>query len=392
MVHIGHGSQYLSGSSQRVDQYNPLPFPSIDTIFEASSSLYPSSTPTNVKKVIRLDNGDIESSFKKVGSQIVPVPGYTGPVQIYKDLFSNLSGGAPVEVDPSLKLKKSILNKVFLSFSSVRSSRRISSEDKLRLDEHMGLISDLEKKISSTSTVGTSASCSKPTAPTVDGNYLDLNKLSLQLMSLAIKCGLSKVFVTDYEGHVGSGVSVLPKNVSFHNGIIHNNEGQNYTDAQINDYFNAWMKWHLDLIAENFLNALDVEEGVSGRTYLDNMLSAVLTEGGVDKAPGLHTCFDYQPILFGTMGGYLKGDRYTVLPTKVEQIYSHVYNYRVPYNCLLITFLEAMKIPKSEYAALNGGNGFGIYKAGQFGEIALPEYNKYYGHRFYSPITEIINS
>ena len=55
MIHSGHGAQYLSGSSQRVDQWNPLPFPSIDTVFESSATLYPSSTPSNVKKVIRLD-------------------------------------------------------------------------------------------------------------------------------------------------------------------------------------------------------------------------------------------------------------------------------------------------------------------------------------------------
>lgn len=392
MIHSGHGAQYLSGSSQRVDQWNPLPFPSIDTVFESSATLYPSSTPSNVKKVIRLDHGDIESSYKKVGGQIVPVPGYAGPVQIFKDLFSNLGGAPASEVDSSIKLKKSILNRVHMSYLSAKSSRRISSDDKNRLEEHMSLISDLEKKNSSSALVSTTVSCVKPAAPTSDGNYQEINTLSLQLMALAVKCGLSKVFVTDFEGHIGSGISGLPKNVSFHNGIIHNNEGQNYSEAQINDYYMVWMKWHFDLIATNFLSSLDVEEGTSGRTYLDNMLSAVLTEGGVDTSPGNHTCFDFQPILFGTMGGYLKGDRYTVLPTKTEQVYQHIYKYRVPYNSLLITFLEAMKIPKSEYTVLTNGKGYGIYKAGQFGEVEMPEYTKYFGHRFYSPISEILKT
>lgn len=390
MIHIGHGGQYLSGSSQRVDQWNPLPFPSIDTVIESSPTVYPSSTATNVKKVIRLDNSDIQSSYKKVGNDVIEVPGYIGPVQIFKDLFSNLANTPPTGVDPTQKLKKSILNRVFSSYVDVRSSRRISSEDKLRLEEHMTLISELEKKIASTSVVGTSSTCTKPATPTTDGNYLESNRLSLQLMSLAIKCGLSKVFVTDFEGHVGSGITGLPSGVSFHNGIIHNNEGHNYTDAQINDYYNIWMKWHLDLVAENFLNLLDVSEGNTGRTYLDNMLTAILTEGGMDTTPGTHTNLDYQPILFGTMGGYLKGDRYTVLPTKTEDFYGRPHRYRVPYNCLLITFLESMKVPSSEYSVIGAGKGYGIYKAGQFGEVELPEYNKYFGHRFYSPISEIL--
>jgi hypothetical protein len=120
------------------------------------------------------------------------------------------------------------------------------------------------------------------------------------------------------------------------------------------------------------------------------MLTAVLTEGGMDTTPGTHTNLDYQPILFGTMGGYLKGDRYTVLPTKTEEVYGRPFHYRVPYNCLLITFLESMKVPSSEYSVFGAGKGYGIYKAGQYGDVELPEYNKYFGHRFYSPISEIL--
>lgn len=393
MIHgAGHGGQYLSGSSQRADEWNPIPFPSIDVLFESSPTLYPSTTASNVKKVIRLDNGDIQSSYKKVGSEVVEVPGYGSADQLFKDLFSSLSGASSSgEVDKSLRLKKSILGKVYDSYVSVKNSRKISSTDKSRFEEHIALISDLEKKLSATSVIGTSDTCIKPTAPGSGLSYLDYNRVSLQLMTMAIKCGLSKVFVIDFEGHIGDGVtSGLPKNVSLHNGIFHNNEGQNYTEAQINDYYVAWKKWHMNLVADNFLSYLDVAEGDSGRTYLDNMLTAMLSEGGMDNSPGTHTNVDYQPVLFGTMGGYLKGDRFTVLPTKIEMIYQHTYPYRIPYNSLLITFLEAMKIPSSEYSALSGGKGFGIYKAGQYGQIELPEYNKYFGHRFYSPISEIL--
>lgn len=386
----GHGGQYLSGSSQRVDQYNPLPFPSIDTMMEASATLYPSSTPSNVKKVIRFDNSDIQSSYKKVGSSIVEVPGYDGVVQMFKDLFSTLSSDPAPPVDTSLAMKKSILNKVYSSYVDARGNRKISSEDKSRLDEHMTLISDLEKKISSSVVIGVGPSCSKPATPAGNISYTQMNTVALQLMAMSVKCGLSKVFVTDFAGHSTYGIPGLPTDINIHNGIFHNNEGHIFTDAQINDYYAIWKKWHMDLIADQFLTTLNVQEPGTDRTYLDNMLTTVLSEGGVDGTPGTHSNTDYQPILFGTMAGYLKGDRYTVLPTQADQIYQHIFNYRLPYNTLLITLLEAMKIPASEYAIYNGGVGYGIYKAGQNGDVELPEYKKYFGSRFYLPISEII--
>lgn len=386
----GHGGHYLSNSSQRVDQYNPLPFPSIDTIMEASPTLYPISTPANIKKVVRLDNGDIQSSYKKVGSSIVEVPGYAGPVEMFKDLFSSLSAEPSAPIDTSLALKKNILNKVYQAYVDVRSNRKISSEDKGRLEEHMNLVNELERKISSSIVVSAGPSCTKPNSPTKNGSYIESNTLGLQLMAIAIKCGLSKVFVTDFAGHSIYDIPGLPTNISLHNGIFHNNEGTTYTDAQINDYYVIWKKWHMDLIAQNFLGLLDVQEPGSDRTYLDNMITAVLSEGGVDGAPGTHSNRDYQPILLGTMGGYLKGNRYTVLPTMTEQVYQHVFKYRLPYNTLLITLLEAMKIPASEYAQYNGGSGYGIYKAGQNGDVELPEYKKYFGSRYTLPISEII--
>ncbi len=390
----GHGSQILSGSSERVDEYNPLPFPSIDTIMEASPTLYPGTTPTTVRKVIRCDNGDLLSSYKKVGSNIVHVPGYPDPIAMYNDLFSALTEpGAPTPApDSTMTIRSTILNNIFSSFQTVRNSRKISSEDKTRLDEHLGLLNELQKKFNSNIvTVPILNTCTKPTRPVWNGSYTQLNQINLQLMALAMKCGVSKVGLVDFAGHGMYGIPGLPTNFSLHNGIFHNVEGANYSSSQINDFYVVWMKWHIDQIATNFLNILDVEEPGTNRTYLDNMMSVVLSEGGVDTEPGTHSNLDYQPIIFGTMGGYLKGNRFTVLPTKTETVYERVYKYRLPYNCLLITFLEAMKIPVSEYAQYNGGSGYGIYRGGPTGSIELTSYVNFFGSRFTKPITEILS-
>jgi len=393
---VGHGSHAISGSSERVDVWNPLPFPSIDTVFEASPTLYPSATTSNmVRKVVRCDNGEQTYSYKFSGSEIVAVPGYGDPVAMFDDLFSGIvSSGQPQTVDNSGVTKRNILNNVFASFQSVKNSRKISSADKIRLDEHMALITDLQKKYAaSTITIPISNACVKPTRPVAKnyyGDYLTQNKLYLSLLAMAIKCGLTKVGMINFAGHSEYGIPGMPVGVGMHNSIFHNSEGK-YTDAQINDYYVTWMKWHMDTIASEYLAQLDVEESGTGRTYLDNMLSVVLAEGGTDVGPGTHGNTDIQHIQFGTMGGFFKGNRLTYIPPKITNYYGNLLPYRMPVNSLLLTYLDAMKIPPSEYINIGKiGKGFGIYKGGSAGDQSTGDYEKYWSHRFYSNVSEII--
>jgi len=392
---VGHGSQALSGSSERVDVWNPLPFPSIDTVMENSPTLYPKTSTSNlVRKAVRCDNGDQTYSYKFSGNEIVAVPGYGDPVAMFDDLFSGIvSSGQPQQVDNSGVTKRNILNHVFASFQSVKNSRKISASDKIRLDEHMALITDLQRKYaSSTVTIPISNACVKPNKPPVKnyyGSYLEQNQLYLNLLAMAIKCGLTKVGVVNFAGHDEYGIPGMPVGVGMHNSIFHNTEGR-YTDAQINNYYVAWMKWHMDTIATQYLAQLDVEESGTGRTYLDNMLSVVAAEGGVDGAPGTHGNTDIQRIHFGSMGGFLKSNRLTYFPPKITDYYGNNRYYRIPFNPLLITYLEAMKIPPSEYINIGKiGKGYGIYKGGSAGDVALPEYDKHWSHRYYGSVSEI---
>jgi hypothetical protein len=113
----------------------------------------------------------------------------------------------------------------------------------------------------------------------------------------------------------------------------------------------------------------------NGKSYLDNMLVALLSEAGVHKNPGEHSNVDYMPILFGNMGGLIKSDRLVVFERPTG----------LPYNTFLITLLETMGVPASEYqAGSSNGQGFGKYVSGG-------AYVTKHGSRMYSPITEIWN-
>jgi hypothetical protein len=201
-----------------------------------------------------------------------------------------------------------------------------------------------------------------------------------KLMRIALTCNLTKVGYIGYSGHasydIGSNKSIFPVSNPLHNGVFHNEGG--YTFAEIEQHYTYWMKWHSDKLADHILEPLRTMEDIqtnNGKSYLDNMLVAVLSEAGVHKNPGEHSNVDYMPILLGNMGGVINSDKLVVFDRPTG----------LPYNTLLITLLEAMGVPASEYqAGSSNGKGFGQYVSGG-------NYVTKYGSRMYSPITEIWN-
>jgi hypothetical protein len=144
--------------------------------------------------------------------------------------------------------------------------------------------------------------------------------------------------------------------------------------------FEVWWKYFTNLIADRFLAPLDVMEGNTGRTYIENMVTAMLCAGGMQDLgdDNGHSGMDSQQLLIGNMGGALRSGRYVALP--VKSLYSMT---GMPYNCFLLTLLKLMGVPPSEYAfATPNGQGFGYY-GGFPADHPLKA-------RFYQPITEIL--
>ena len=140
--------------------------PTFDTIIEDSQGVYPSaSTPPSVTKALRIDMGQSGwLSYRKVGSvfqsvstygkdsylqQFSDVKPYT-VVGMYNDVFKSLTNGTASPAEMTNKLKTNILNRVFGSYQSFKSNRRVSSDDIARLDQHMGFLSDLQRSLKAT--------------------------------------------------------------------------------------------------------------------------------------------------------------------------------------------------------------------------------------------------
>ena len=385
----GHGNTVLAAGSGRNSEAAPgstLPgHPTIESIIEASQSVYPTlTTPSNVTKALRVQMLNTPFSYQRVGNTIQQAsyfPYYFNVESVataYNQVFAGLTNGTTAPVDNTNQLKSNILNRVYESYVSFKSSRKISADDKSRLDQHMSFISQLQGSYSNIVPPATQT-CTKPTTPTNGATLTQATELYMQLFALAFKCGLTKCGSLYFDG----GVNPSPEidnfdNEGFH-GVLH---GGGPTDIVRADRqkkaFEIWWTYYADKIGSHYLSSLNVEEGSTGKTYIQNMLTGLLCGGGMSKyagGDGGHMSYDSQQILLGNMGGAIRSGYYTALP---DQNYN-----TLCYNSFLITLLQAMGVTRSEYESTSSdGKGIGNYVG-----IAA---DHPYRSRMYDPIFEIL--
>lgn len=202
-----------------------------------------------------------------------------------------------------------------------------------------------------------------------------LQLIYLNLMALAFKCNLTKFGILYFDSHdpywlPGLNLGGAP---GFHAGI-HGDHGSTVKES----CYRTYNKWGMDQIATHFLASLNEQEGNSGRTYIDNMGTVILSQMGYEELNGGsgHSGWDMHQIILGSMGGALRAGRYVSFPA--------VNGRTLPLNSFWITLFHLMGIPSSEYSRFTANRqGFGSYAGGG---------GSSYSSRFYTPITEILNA
>jgi hypothetical protein len=387
----GHGAGPLGG----VYDYNAGALvtgsdsmPTFDSVIDSSSSVYPSTTPSYVTRGIRIGfTGAPAQYLRKVGTTFQPIPyyGYDGNTYynqeryytltvLYNEVFRGLTGGTVTPVDTTNQLKTNILNRVFQSYSSFRNNRRISTDDRSRLEQHMSFISDLQSRLNTAITPVT-VTCNRPANPPNTLDPLVFTPLYVDLLAIAFKCGLTKFGALYFDSHSPSWLPGLnlPQGLELH-GAIH---GSNSTELPHKRHaYETYHRYALDLIANRFLAPLNELEGNTGRTYIDNMVTVYLTQMGMEPITGgsSHTSYDMQQMMIGSMGGRMRAGRYMALPNNNGRL--------LPYNAFLVTLLQLMGVAPNEYSHLsNTGQGYGYYNSTTGNPFAA---------RYYQPITELL--
>jgi uncharacterized protein DUF1552 len=230
-----------------------------------------------------------------------PVPARDDPWQNFTDIFADL-GADPFGLQQLIQKRHSVLDVVIPQYEKLRT--RVGGEDKVKLEQHLDAIREIEKRLDVVNQLG--GSCQLPVLGDPqdiydEQNYPLLGQLQMDMLVMALACDLTRV------GSIQWHTSVSNKHMSWlgisegHHDLSH--EGDENLDArnkliQIN-------KWYAEQFAY-LVGALDaVPEGTG--TMLDNTVVLWCNELGVGNS---HSRDDEPFVLAGSCQGYFQTGRY----------------------------------------------------------------------------------
>ena len=245
--------------------------------------------------------------------------------------------------------RKPIVDRVLLNYKQLRESdRRLSKEDKQRLDDHIGRLAELERKF----TIKPKISCSA-TQPTADSRTFDNDRrtdpqffsLVNDVIAMSFACDTSRLatvcilstFFLDYGGN-------------WHQDVAHRAREPEPQSMLTKSNQLTFESTILDLAAK-----LDSIEDAPGVSVLDNTLVQWTQEAG----PSTHDAQALPIVTFGGAGGYFKTGKYVDYRCLIPNAKTGFGDYLgLPYRRWLANVLMSMGLSPSDYES-GGVKGYG---------------------------------
>lgn len=315
------------------------------------------STPS-IDQVIAAQAGQ-ETRFRSLELGVRPGPGlsYTGadqrnpPESSPRMLFDRLFGSgfsAPGEepvVDPKLGLRRSVLDAVIADANRLKG--RVSTADRMRLEQHLEGVRDLERRIARLEEDPPSLeSCALPGEPEaeypdVDGRpqLSEINRVMADLTAMALACDQTRVFSYFYTYPVNN--LLFPGMPAGHHRLTHDEPGEQPQVNEIVKQIITELSFFLQRLAA-------VPEGDG--TLLDNCAILCTSDTSFGRN---HSLDDYPIIIAGTAGGALKKGIHYRSPSGENT------------SMVLLSLLRAMDLPIAEYGEEAGrvDRGLGAIEA-----------------------------
>lgn len=272
----------------------------------------------------------------------LPVSPEDSPLAAYNRLFGGIPStpGMPGMLDENLKRRHSVIDYVIKEFERVNAT--VSADDKVRLDQHLSMLRNVEVRLQASATGGP-VSCDQAAAymPISDynlhENFPAVGKQQSDLLVLALSCGLTRVASLQYSyarseellgwistadcGGCGGPITEI------HHTLSHLQGGE----AKAGALMSTINRWYAEQVAY-LLGRMDaVNEG--GATLLDNSLAYWCSE--VSYA-ATHQFDNIRAFLFGTAGGKVRS-------------WQHLAFNGDPHNRLYVTLLNAMGVPATTF-------------------------------------------
>jgi hypothetical protein len=362
-LYVGHNFGAALGYYDFDKQSPSSPRATIDQIMAHSPAFYPSVAAVKKRSVAIASSGTTSGSwgYKTPGDRSSGVAGSSvSSVESSLALFDQLVAGA-TSSEPAPRTP--VVDRILHSYRRLRDgSRRLSSEDKERLDQHIQAVAELQRRLGTNAPAG----CEVPSRPSADN--LSLKRASSfagdpasniqyftminEVLAIALSCGTCRIATIsiDENNQNLTFTARAPQGEDWHNNVVHpaTVAGTNQDlVVEFNQVFFANV--YLDLVTrlENLPNG-------SGGTLLDDTLVVWAQENG--NTP--HFSFSVPVVTAGSAGGAIKTGSYCDYRNISRKVSgdssagsegSNLWAGLV-YNQWLGTALQAMGIPHEEWS------------------------------------------
>ncbi len=346
-AHLGNYAAVVGGNTMEA-------WPTIDQAMAWSPNFYPDLSGIRQRSIVTGQSGSMTWGYSNPAAKSGSIQSISNDTSS-RSLFTKLIGTAPT--NPDVVARKPIMDRVLAGYKQLRNgNRRLSAEDRQRLDDHIGWLDELDRRITLSTVPRTTPSmaCMKA-APVTEANTLlnkdprdiDGEKYFAQIndiIAMAFACDTTRVVVAPV-------IAVMtPYTGSWHQDIAHQSgltESQRLLTAGAQQTF---QKIFLDLASK-----LDAIEETPGRSILDNTLMHWSQEAG----PETHNGQAMTVVMAGSAGGSLKTGMYVDYRNRVPgmSIMNNKEYLGLGYRQWFATALQAVGVPRSEYER-NGKPGY----------------------------------
>jgi hypothetical protein len=293
-------------------------------------------------------------SYNETGQRL---PGITSPADAFQALFGGAS--APPPPDPAaakrlLARRKGVITAVEASVTRLRS--RLAGSERAKLDEHLAALTDIESRLSATSSP---VQCGAPMAPTGmapqvgfgSGDAIPENtRMHFDILAQAFACDRTRYVVARW-GETGAGTIpwLFGSEVrDMHGDVAHNAGHENMTDVGNTARLQLAkvQNWYAQRLADFMTKLKSIPEG-SG-TLFDNTLIVWTTDFGNEVHGGLNVPF----VLLGGAQNKFRMGRYLNVSTGPlnDKYPGNAVSTYAPTNQLLVSLMNACGV---------AGNTFG---------------------------------
>lgn len=314
----------------------------IDVVMEESRTIYPEAPFAGAIRSCPAEQYRHDFSITSANGVQQRIDAYPHPFDIYARLFHPDTRAALARRSEA---QRPVLNAVMEDYRAVMGSTRISEDDRYKLEAHVSMMSDIERRL------GISiAACPGALEPPVASSAEVLHETTMDLEIAALACGLTRIVTHGIVQHDSNIVGDEEQaHSAAHNGWSGNGMSDPNSVAQ-------WThnRWSMGMVAR-FLKKLDAARDSEGRSLLDNTIFLYSN----CESRGSHAFYDMPVVVAGSPDKLRLGYYIDYRPRPLREHRPGVFPGR-PYNDVLVTVLHAMGLTPEEYRRFERP-GFGVY-------------------------------